>query len=307
MPADPGLFGPDSISWRVHGDPSVALAGFRALLLQALHPLAIAGVEQHSGFREDPWGRLVRTAEFIGVATYGTVEQAERAAARVRGIHRRVRGVDVDTGREYRADDPDLLRWVHCSEIDSLLNVYRRSGGRISDAEADAYVAEQTRAAALVGLDPTSVPASVAELTTYLDQIRPELRVTPAARRTATFLLFPPMPSRLVGIAGRPAWAGLASVGFALLPRWARRMYSLPGLPTTDIGASIAARAVRTSLLAVPPSLRDGPHVKAARARLASPSTGSRPRPRSRAEPGRSLQGASPPAGTRRSAPAPGH
>lgn len=270
MSPDPGLFGPDSLSWRVHGDPSMALAGFRALLLQALHPLAVAGVEEHSDFRADPWGRLVRTAEFIGVATYGTTEEAERAAERVRGIHRRVRGIEPESGTPYRADDPHLLRWVHCTEVDSLLDVYRRSGGSITDAEADAYVAEQTRAAALVGLDPATVPSSVGALSAYLSEMRPELRATAAARRTARFLLFPPMPSRLVGVAGRPAWAGLASVGFALLPRWARRMYRLPGLPTTDLGASLAARAVRTSLLAVPPAWRDGPHVKAARARLAT-------------------------------------
>ena len=271
MSADPGLFGPNSLSWRVHGDPSMALAGFRALLLQALHPLAMAGVAGHSDFRGDPWGRLLRTAEYVGVITYGTVEEAERAAARVRGIHRRVTGVEPESGTPYRADDPRLLTWVHCTEVESFLACYRRSGGAMSDAQADRYVEEQTRAAALVGLDPHAVPASMAELAGYYEAVRPQLRLTAEARRAAAFVLFPPMPSRLVGIAGRPAWAGLASLGFALLPRWARRMYGLPGLPTTDLGASLAARAVRTSLLAVPPALRDGPNVKAARARLAAP------------------------------------
>lgn len=273
MAADPGLFGPDSISWRVHGDPSMALAGFRALLLQALHPLAMAGVAGHSDFRGDPWGRLLRTAEYVGVITYGTVEEAERAGARVRSIHRRVSGVEPETGMPYRADDPELLTWVHCTEVESFLSCYRRSGGAMSDAGADRYVEEQTRAATLVGLDPRAVPASVAELVGYFEAVRPQLRLTAEARRAAAFVLFPPMPSRLVAIPGRPAWAGLASLGFALLPRWARRMYWLPGLPTTDLGASLAARAVRTSLLAIPPALRDGPNVKAARARLAPPAT----------------------------------
>ncbi len=248
----------------------MALAGFRALLLQALHPLAMAGVAAHSGFRSDPWGRLLRTAEYIGAVSFGTVAEAERAGARVRGVHRRIAGVEAESGTPYRADDPPLLTWVHCTEIDSLLSVYRRSGGPMTDAEADRYVREQTRAAVLVGLDPGAVPGSAAELADYLAGMRSQLRLTGEARRTATFLVFPPMPSRLVGIAGRPAWAGLASLGFALLPRWARRMYRLPGLPTTDIGASLAARAVRTSLLAIPSALRDGPHVKAARARLAT-------------------------------------
>ena len=269
MSSDPGLFGPDSVSWRVHGDPSMALAGFRALFLQALHPLAMAGVAGHSGFRADPWGRLLRTAEYLGVITYGTAEQAERAAARVRGIHRQVAGIEAESGTPYRADDPALLTWVHCTEVDSFLDCYRRSGGRMSEPDADRYVSEQTRAAELVGLELHAVPSSVAELAGYLDGVRPGLRLTAEARRAATFVLLPPMPSKLVVLPGRLAWAGLASLGFALLPRWARRMYRLPGLPTTDLGASLAARAVRTSLLAVPPALRDGPHVKAARARLA--------------------------------------
>lgn len=270
MSADPGLFGPESLTWRVHGDPSMALAGFRALLLQALNPLAMAGVAEHSGFRSDPWGRLLRTAEYVGAVSFGTVAEAERAGARVRGVHRRVAGVEPESGTPYRADDPELLAWVHCTEVDSLLSVYRRSGGTMTDAEADRYVFEQVRAAELVGLDRAAVPASVAQLSSYLAGMRPRLLATAEARRTALFLVFPPMPSRLVGIAGRPAWAGLASLGFALLPRWARRMYRLPGVPMTDVGASVAARAVRASLLAVPSSLRDGPHVKAARARLAA-------------------------------------
>lgn len=274
MSADPGLFGPDSVSWRVHADPSMALAGFRALFLQALHPLAMAGVAGHSDFRADPWGRLLRTAEYVGVVTYGTAAEAERAGARVRGIHRRVAGIEPESGMPYRADDPALLTWVHCTEVDSFLGCYRRSGGPMSDADADRYVAEQTRAAGLVGLAGQAVPVSVAELAGYLAAVRPQLRLTAQARRAATFVLVPPMPSRLVAIPGRPAWAGLASLGFALLPRWARRMYRLPGLPTTDLAASLAARAVRTSLLAVPPALRDGPHVKAAQARLAEAPAG---------------------------------
>lgn len=268
MSADPGLFGPDSVSWRIHGDPSMALAGFRALFLQALHPLAMAGVAGHSDFRADPWGRLLRTAEYVGVVTFGTAAEAERAGARVRGIHRRVSGLEPESGTPYRADDPELLTWVHCSEVDSFLACYRRSGGPMTRADADRYVAEQTRAGALVGLDPATLPASVTELADYYEMARPSLRLTAAARRAAGFVLLPPMPSRLIGIPGRPAWAGLATLGFALLPRWARRMYRLPGLPTTDLGASLGARGLRTALLAVPPALRDGPHVKAARARL---------------------------------------
>jgi uncharacterized protein (DUF2236 family) len=131
---DPGLHGPDSVTWRVHADPSMALAGLRALLLQALHPLAMHGVIAHSDFRADPWGRLFRTAEYVGVTTYGTTEQARRAGARVRGIHRRLGGIEPESGTAYRVDDPALLRWVHCVEVESFLSTALRCGLRLSEA-----------------------------------------------------------------------------------------------------------------------------------------------------------------------------
>ncbi|MGH3326204.1 MAG: oxygenase MpaB family protein [Streptomycetales bacterium] len=266
---DEGLFGTDSVTWRIHGDPVMILGGLRALLLQALHPRAMAGVAQHSGFRGDPWGRLVRTADYIGAVTYGTTAQAQQAGARLREIHARIRATDPATGRSFRVDRPELLLWVHCAEVDSMLSVYRRCGGRLTDAEADGYVAEQTTAAALVGLDPAKVPADAADLAAFFEGVRPELHVTPEARRAARFVLGPPMP-RWVSIAtpARPAWAGMATLAFAMLPRWARRMYALPGLPTTDLAASITGRALRSGLLALPPAVREGPHRKAARARV---------------------------------------
>ena len=271
MAPDPGLFGPDSVTWRVHADPVMAVAGLRALLLQAVHPLAMAGVAAHSGFRTDPWGRLLRTAEYVGVVTYGTTEEAERAGARVRGLHRRAGGgVEPETGEAYRVDDPDLLRWVHVCEVESFLSTYRRCGGELSAGEADAYYDEQRRAAALVGLDPAQVPGSEAEVEDYVADLQPRLRVTAEARSAALFVLSPPMPTVVqVATPARPVWAGVAGLAFAMLPRWARRLYRLPGVPTTDVGASLAGRALRATLLAVPAALREGPHVKAARARLA--------------------------------------
>ena len=266
---DPGLYGPDSVTWRVHADPSMALSGLRALLLQALHPLAMAGVQQHSDFRSDPWGRLFRTAEYVGVTTFGTTAEARRAGARVRGIHRKLAGIEPESGRAYRVDDPNLLRWVHCVEAESFLTTAVRCGLRLSPAEKDAYYAEQTRAAELVGLDPATVPASVDQMAAYFRDMRPELRATKAARDAATFVLWPPMPALVqLGTPARPAWVALASAAAAMLPRWARRMYRLPGLPTTDVAASAAGLAFRSGLLVVPESLRHGPHVKQARARL---------------------------------------
>jgi uncharacterized protein (DUF2236 family) len=266
---DPGLYGPDSVTWRVHADPSMALAGLRALFLQAVHPLAMAGVAEHSDFREDPWGRLFRTADYVGVTTYGTRAEAERAGAKVRGIHRRLSGIESESGTAYRVSDPHLLRWVHCVEVESFLTTAVRCGLRVSAADRDRYYAEQTRGSALVGLDPASVPGSVAEMAHYFEQMRPELRVTAEARRTARFILWPPMPSKVSkGTPARAAWIALATAAFAMTPRWARRLYRLPGLPSTDVAASAAGLAFRSGLLVVPERLRHGPELKAARARV---------------------------------------
>ena len=266
---DPGLYGPHSVTWRVHADPSMALSGLRALLLQALHPLAMSGVAQHSDFRQDPWGRLFRTADYVGVTTYGSTEQARRAGAKVRGIHRKLAGIEPETGTAYRVDDPELLRWVHCVEVESFLSTAVRCGLRLSAEEQDRYYAEQTVGAGLVGLDAARVPASVDQMAAYFRDVRPQLRMSRAARDAATFVLWPPMPSRVgLGTPARPAWVALASVAAATLPRWARRMYRLPGLPTTDLAATAAGAALRAGLLVVPQGLREGPHRKQARERL---------------------------------------
>src|SRR4051812_17723732 len=140
---DEGLFGPESLTWQVHADPILWIAGLRALLLQAVHPAAMAGVLQHSDFRTDPWGRLQRTADYVGVVTFGSTAQVEATGARVRAIHRRVRGSDEVTGITYRADDPHLLRWVHCCEVGSFLSTFQRATGALTDDEMDRYYAEQ--------------------------------------------------------------------------------------------------------------------------------------------------------------------
>ena len=268
---DPGLYGPDSTTWRVHADPSMAVAGLRALLLQAVHPLAMAGVAQHSDFRDDPWGRLFRTADYVGVTTYGTTAQAQRAGARVRGIHRRLAGTEPESGVPYRVDDPALLTWVHCVEVESFLSTALRCGLRLSLAEQDAYYTEQLANAELVGLDPARVPATVGQMAAYFRERQPELRVTARAREAARFVLWPPMPALVrLGTPARPAWGALAIAAFAMLPRWARRLYSLPGLPTTDVAATAAGLAFRTGLLVVPDALLAGPHLKDARARTAA-------------------------------------
>lgn len=151
---DPGLFGPRSVTWQLHADPMMWIAGVRALYLQALHPRAVRGVFQNSAAfrmsgqgRRDAWGRLMRTADFVGTLTYGTTDAAEQAGAAVRGIHRRLSATDPDTGERYGVDEPDLLLWVHCAEVDSYLDVLRRSGYPVGDAQADAYLREQRASA----------------------------------------------------------------------------------------------------------------------------------------------------------------
>lgn len=264
---DPGLFGPDSVTWRVHGDPAMALGGLRALILQALHPLAMAGVADFSNYRQDPWGRLFRTAEYVATVTYGTTQEARRAAARVRAVHARLSGVEAESGTPYRVSDPHLLRWVHCAEVDSFLVAYQRCGGRLASGEADAYLAEQVTAAALVGVDPATVPASVAELRDYQQQMRSELRASREARRALWFILSPPMP-----LPARPAWAWLASVAFGLMPRWARALYGLPftltAHPGADLAAAVAGRSLRTAVSLVPSTIRESPARRAALERV---------------------------------------
>ncbi|HET7529646.1 MAG TPA: oxygenase MpaB family protein [Mycobacteriales bacterium] len=269
---DPGLFGPDSITWRVQGDPIMWVAGLRALLLQAVHPAAMAGVLEHSDFRRDPWGRLRRTADYVGTVAFGSTAEVAAVGARVRAVHATVRGIDGRTGQTYSARDPQLLRWVHCCEVESFLTVYQRGGGGLTPGEVDAYFAEQTRAAAVVGLDPSSVPGTAAEMATFFRRMRPQLRADDRSRRAARYVLLPPMPAWLqLATPARPAWLGVAGLAAALLPGWARRLYRLPGLPTTDLAATVALRALRAGLHRAPESYRVGPHLRAARARLALP------------------------------------
>jgi len=266
---DPGLFGPESVTWRVHADPLIWLGGVRALLLQAVHPLAMAGVAGHSQFRSDPWGRLFRTAQYVGAVSYGTTTEAHRAAARVRGVHRGVVGIDPVSHRPYRASDPELLTWVHVTEVDSFLSTARRGGMAISDEEADRYVAEQARAGALLGVPDELVPHSVAEIAGYYQAIRPELSVGSTAREVLRFVLHPPMPAKIAYLTpARPAWYSLGGLAFASLPRWTRRMYGLPGLPTTDLAATAAARSLGVALSRLPKRYREGPALVAAKERL---------------------------------------
>ncbi|NUS17568.1 MAG: DUF2236 domain-containing protein, partial [Streptomyces sp.] len=200
------------------------IAGIRALYLQALHPRAVRGVVQNSDIRQDAWGRLLRTASFVGETTYGTSPAAERAGARIRGIHRRLSATDPDTGERYGVDDPELLLWVHCAEIDSYLHLARRSGYPLTGAQADAYVSEQRESARLVGLDPAAAPADTAGLAGYFDAVRPRLAATPEAYDVVRFLAAPPVPRPLLPLR-LGVWRAVAGTAYAALPPWAHELY----------------------------------------------------------------------------------
>ncbi|MET8229922.1 oxygenase MpaB family protein [Micromonospora sp. NPDC005298] len=272
---DLGLFGPGSVTWKVHDEPILIVAGLRSLYLQALHPRAMAGVAQNSDYRTDAWGRLVRTATFVGTTVYGTTAEAETAGARLRRLHARLRATDPRTGEEFRIDDPDLLLWVHVAEVESFLDTARRAGLSLTDDEVDRYYTEQRRSAALVGLDPTTVPGTAAEVDAYYRAVRPQLRMTREAAETALFLTAPPLPWKLslparLGLTlGPPRWAylGIAGTALGLLPAWARRMYGGLGLPTTALTADLSVRALRLALAAVPRRYLEGPLTQAAKQR----------------------------------------
>ncbi|MFF1450333.1 oxygenase MpaB family protein [Streptomyces sp. NPDC058274] len=252
------------------------VAGVRALYLQALHPRAVRGVMQNSDFRRDAWGRLMRTANFVGTTTYGTTEAAERAGARVRKIHTKLSATDPDTGQRYGVDEPELLLWVHCAEIDSYLDVLRRSGFRLTDAQADRYIGEQRAGARLVGLDPADVPADRAGLAAYFEKVRPELAAGPEAREVDDFLLRPPTHPLLVP-ARAVLWRRVAHLAYAALPPYALALYGRPAPPPAT--ATRRLRATGTVLRCVPARLRwqlPPKHILRAMSRLGP---GSRPAP----------------------------
>lgn len=221
-------FTPQDPVWRVHAHASMFPGGVAALLLQMLHPMAMAGVAGHSGYRGDPWGRLQRTSHYLSTTTFGTIEHALEAVGKVRAIHERVRGKDA-LGRPYRASDPHLLMWVHIAEIASFLRAYQAySGTPLTPDEADTYVAQAGVAAQHLGvIEP---PRTTARLNELLREYRGELQVTDAARDAAAFLLRePPLPS-----AAQPGYWAIAAGGVGLLAPWARDQLGLPATRAVD-------------------------------------------------------------------------
>jgi uncharacterized protein (DUF2236 family) len=253
-----GFFSPNSVTWKIHSDPSMLIGGIRALLEQALHPGAMSGVAAHSNFREDAWGRLQRTGDYVGTLTFGTKEEAEKLAARVRSIHKKL-----------KLDDPHLLLWVHMAMVDAFLDTALRSGLKLSDTEIDQYIAEMVKFAELVGVDKADTPKSKSELENYFNEIQPELFASDDAKRAALFIALPPLPPLLrFGTPIAPLWGGVASLAAASLPRWARRLYGWPTLPGQSSATDIALRTTRTALSALPSWFRESPQLRSAKERI---------------------------------------
>ncbi|MBA2920215.1 DUF2236 domain-containing protein [Sphingomonas sp. MAH-20] len=237
-----GLFGPRSVVWRVHGDvTAMMVGGVSGLLLQMLHPAVLAGVWDHSRFREDLLGRLRRTARFIALTSYGGREEAEAAIARVRAIHARVSGTLPD-GTRYRADDPRLLAWVHVTEtVSALAGWIRYAEPRMNAADRDRYVAEMARIGEALGADP--VPRSLAEAWRLIEATRGELKVDSRTREVAALVLGSPAHKPSAEPLHRlTMWAAVD-----LLPDWARRMHGLRGAgPLTPLVRSGTIGIART-------------------------------------------------------------
>ncbi|MDQ4143355.1 MAG: DUF2236 domain-containing protein [Actinomycetota bacterium] len=265
---DEGLFGPGSMTWRVHAHPAMLIGGLRSLLVQALNPLTMAGVAQHSNYKDDSWGRLMRTTDYVMTTTYGDTAAAEHAVKIVQRIHDRVRGVDPVTGEAYEANDPKLLLWVHCAEVDAFIGAYRAYGPRISDADADRYVSEMAVLAELFDIPSADIPRNVAELHEYMES--QELTSSAYARDAMKFILFPPVPwfggklpeipgRKLLLIPGRAGWSLYSLATVAILPKRVRRAYGLPWVPMTPVlQAAVFAmsRTMRLVFAPPPPVLR---------------------------------------------------
>lgn len=238
-------------------------------MIQALNPLAIAAVAEHSNFRDDPWKRLMSTGRYLVQTIYGDTETADRAAARVRVIHSRISGVDDFTGLPYRVDDPELLLWVHCTEVHSFMHAYRVFDQGLSLEERDRYVAEMVRSAELVGLDAACVPATYDDLRFYL---RSQFMIaSPQAMEAMRFILSPPVPwpggklpdvpgSKMLIVPGKALWFVPGAGAVAILPEKARREYRLPNLrpmlPSIKVGVAAFGAAMRR-IMPPPPDVQD--------------------------------------------------
>lgn len=210
------------MAWRLHKEPALLIGGLRALMLQALHPLAVASMEDFSRYREDTWGRYDRTTAYVMTTIFGTTAEAERAGRKVRAVHARIRGIDRVTGELYSADDPALLLWVHTTLVESFVVAYERFVRRLTPVERDRYVAEMIRQARLVGLAPSAVPSTWQANAEFIESLRERLQTTPGSDAARETVLQPPLR-----VWRRPFWWLLGQSALALLPDYALELYGI--------------------------------------------------------------------------------
>jgi uncharacterized protein (DUF2236 family) len=247
--ADRGLFGPGSVTWKVHSNPVMLVGGLRALLIQSLHPLALAGVTQFSDYRSDPLRRLRGTSAYVHAVTFGDTATAHEAAARVKRLHGRVEGVDQVTGRPFSARDPETLLWVHCVEVHSFLAGYRAYGGRLREDEQDRYLAEQVAVAELMDIPTAMIPDSLTAYRAYFAGVLPTLCCSEDAAETIAFVRRPRLPgSRLAAL--EPAFRLLGFAATALVPRTLRPIAGLPGRDPRALPAAAAVMLAARGLIA---------------------------------------------------------
>lgn len=267
-----GFFAPESVSWRVVGHPVAVVGGMRALIIQALHPLAMAGVTQYSDFRRNPMKRLRGTSAYVAAVVFGDREAALAAVARVKALHERVRGVDPVTRKPFSANDPETMLWVHCVEIHSFLAAYRGYAGHLTLEERDRYLAEQAVAAELIGIPPEMIPRSTAAYRRYFADVRPQLCLSVEAAETIDFVIRPKLSSDVpadLRLAGRM----FGSMAAALVPNDLRRLAGLPNRSSRDVPARVASNVVWRST----PVAARVPFVRGIHERLASRIVGETP------------------------------
>jgi uncharacterized protein (DUF2236 family) len=257
---DLGYFGPQSMTWRIHGEPVTMIGGLRALLLQALHPAAMRLLQERSNFQDDPWKRLESTVTYVGTVSFARRADVDAASSRVRAVHHAL-GID----------DPEQLAWVHLCLVDSFLTAARAAGLPVRRADADRYVAEQALAASFVGVEPARVPHTAGELAEGIAAMRPRLRCIPEARAAARVVVAPPMPvPGRYALPARLGWTAASALAVGLMPRWALRLYRLPVLPGRSVATAAGLRALRGAVRTLPAQYREGPLYRDAKQRAAA-------------------------------------
>ncbi len=240
VPQDDGLLGPDSLARRVIAHPGSLVGGLRSLIIQSLHPLAMAGVAEHSDFRRRPLDRLKRTTYYVAATAYGDRATALEAVRRVKRRHASVRGTDPVTGRPYSADDPETQVWVHITEWHSFLAAHRLFAGGLSPDEEDRYMQEGVTIGSLLGAPPESIPASVGAAREYFAAVRPELRFSEWSRDAIRFVIDPPITRELLPF--QVPLRLMASAAVALVPRDLRRLAGIDRPRAVDAAALTAVR-----------------------------------------------------------------